>query len=68
MIWDRLHKYAQEQERRQEEEQRAGMEKPHVGLGEGCLMTLVAYGMLLVPAVAVLGGLSLLLLWMFGML
>jgi len=67
LIWNRLRKYAEEQEKNQQEP-RQDIDRPRVGFGEGCLMTLVAYAVLLVPAVAVLGGLSLLLIWLFGLL
>lgn len=69
LIWGRLRKYADEQEKRQQaEDLPRDADKPRVSFGEGCLMTLVAYAVLLVPAVAVLGGLALLAAWLIGAL
>ncbi len=69
MIWKRLHQYADEREKRQQEEApHADGDRPRVGFGEGCLMTLVAYAVLLVPAVAILAGLAFLAVWLMGIL
>ena len=68
MIWKRLKKYANEQEERVEEENRAPQEDLHISFWEQLLMVLTAYVVILIPCLLILIGLYLLVSWLFGLL
>lgn len=65
MIWKRLRQYAGEQEEKAAAEEE---EKPSVSFRERLLMVLVAYGVIVIPCILVLLGLTLLACWLTGLL
>ncbi len=60
MIWGRLRKSTKEEEQKFAQM----MKDEHVTFKERLLMTFVAYAVILVPCILVLGGFGLLILWM----
>ena len=68
MIWKRLKKYANEQEKRAEDERQTPQEDLHVSFREQLLMVLTAYAVILIPCLLILIGLYLLVSWLFGLL
>lgn len=66
MIWKRLKKYADEQEKNQPPEE--ARDEIHVSFQERLLMTLTAYVVIVLPCLLVLIGLCLLACWLFGLL
>ena len=70
MIWGRLKRYADEQERKQEEDAPQGGpdDDLHVSFRERLVMVLTAYVVILLPCLLILIGLCLLASWLFGLL
>ncbi len=67
MIWKRLKKYADEQEKKSQEERPAEGD-PHVSFREHLVMVLTAYAVIVIPCLLILIGLCLLASWLFGLL